>query len=54
MYEDLNVTFLCDDMDTLRVYTSAGKDKKPSRYEKGMQALQNMDRIKQVEVLTGI
>ena len=44
-----------DESDTMLAYEQRGREKRPSvsSYESGMQALQNMDRIPQVEVMHG-
>lgn len=44
-----------DESDTMLAYEQRGREKRPSvsAYESGMQALQNMDRIPQVEVMHG-
>ena len=47
--------YLTDESDTMLAYEERGREKRPnvSAYESGMQALQNMDRIPQVEVMHG-
>ena len=44
-----------DESDTMLAYEQRGREKRPSvsAYESGMQALQSMDRIPQVEVMHG-
>lgn len=53
MYKSLDVLYLTDEADTMMAYEQRGKDKRPSvsAYESGMQALQNMGRIQQVEAM---
>ena len=55
MYKSLDVLYLTDEADTMMAYEQRGKDKRPSvsAYESGMQALQNMGRIQQVEAMHG-
>lgn len=47
--------YLTDESDTMMAYEERGRQKRPSvsSYESGMNALQNMGRIPQVEVLHG-
>lgn len=49
------MSYLMDESDTMLAYEERGREKRPSvsAYESGMQALQNMDRIPQVEVMHG-
>ena len=56
MYSDKEIEFLCDECDTVHYYETKGKEEATpaSQYAKGMQALSNMDRIQQVEMLQGI
>ena len=51
----MDVLYLMDESDTMLAYEQRGREKRPnvSAYESGMQALQNMDRIPQVEVMHG-
>lgn len=53
LYKSLDVLYLMDESDTMLAYEQRGREKRPSvsAYESGMQALQNMDRIPQVEVM---
>ncbi|KAL9953083.1 hypothetical protein ACROYT_G040443 [Oculina patagonica] len=53
LYKSLDVLYLTDDSDTMVAYEQRGREKRPSAssYESGMQALQNMGRIPQVEVM---
>ena len=55
LYKSLDVLYLTDDSDTMLAYEERGREKSPniSAYESGMQALQKMDRIPQVEVMHG-
>lgn len=55
MYLDRNIEFLTDENDTVESYELRGKQKSTpsSQYDKGLQALSNMDRVQQVEVLHG-
>ena len=47
--------FLTDESDTMLAYEERGREKRPSTssYESGIQALQSMGRIPQVEVMHG-
>ena len=51
----MDLMFLTDDTDTILAYEQRGRENKPtvSSYESGIQALQNMGRIPQVEVIQG-
>lgn len=53
LYKSLDVLYLTDESDTMMAYEERGRQKRPSvsSYESGMNALQNMGRIPQVEVL---
>ncbi|KAJ7360151.1 Putative E3 ubiquitin-protein ligase ubr7 [Desmophyllum pertusum] len=53
LYKSLDVLYLTDESDTMLAYEQRGREKRPgvSSYESGMQALQNMGRIPQVEVM---
>ena len=53
MYEDLNVSFLTDDQDTVYYYESQSKLEKKNSFDSGMEALSSMDRVKQVEAIHG-
>lgn len=55
MYVEKKVLFLLDDEDTVHSYEEQGKAKNDcqSRYDQGMQALSQMDRIRQVEAIHG-
>ena len=55
LYKSLDVLYLTDESDTMLAYEQRGREKRPgvSSYESGMQALQNMGRIPQVEVMHG-
>ncbi|CAB3385468.1 Hypothetical predicted protein [Cloeon dipterum] len=50
-YLELNVEFLCNVSDMVQEYEKQGLDQ-PTQYEQGLQALGNMDRTQQIEVLT--
>ncbi|KAJ8044539.1 Protein mlo2 [Holothuria leucospilota] len=54
-YEELDVSFLICEEDTVLAYEERGKVNQSglSQYEKGIQALSNLDRTQQVEVLQG-
>lgn len=55
LYRSLDVLYLTDESDTMVAYEQRGREKTSSvsSYESGMQALQNMARIPQVEVMHG-
>lgn len=55
MYKSLDVLYLTDESDTIVAYEQRGRENRPSvsAYESGMQALQNMGRIPQVEAMHG-
>ena len=55
MYSERNLEFLTDESDTVAAYELRGKQKTTpsSQYDKGLQALSNMNRLQQVEVLHG-
>lgn len=55
LYRSMDLMFLTDDTDTILAYEQRGRENKPtvSSYESGIQALQNMERIPQVEVIQG-
>ncbi len=56
MYEEKCVTFLTDTVDSVLAYEQRGLSRQTSsssQYEQGMQALSNMNRIQQVEMLHG-
>ena len=55
LYRSMDLMFLTDDTDTILAYEERGRENKPtvSSYESGIQALQNMGRIPQVEVIQG-
>merc|ERR1712038_992410 len=52
IYQDQNLSFLIDEEDTVHYYESQAKNE-GSQYEKGMEALSSMDRVKQVEAIQG-
>lgn len=52
LYQENNVKFLIDEEDTVHHYESQAKNE-GSQYEKGMEALSSMDRVKQVEAIQG-
>lgn len=53
LYKSLDVLYLTDESDTMTAYEERGRLKRPSvsSYESGMQALQDMGRIPQVEAM---
>ena len=55
MYKSKGVEFLIDPLDTVQEYEEAGKVRREkygsSQYERGLQALSEMDRIRQVEAI---
>ena len=54
MYDRLAVSFLQDAEDTVIAYEERGKGKrKRSQYDQGMEALSNMNRVQQAEMLYG-
>ena len=55
LYKSLDVLYLTDESDTIVAYEQRGREHRPSvsAYESGMQALQNMGRIPQVEAMHG-
>ncbi|XP_076098227.1 putative E3 ubiquitin-protein ligase UBR7 [Mytilus galloprovincialis] len=55
VYCDQGIEFLSDESDTVHAYEVRGKEKSTptSQYDKGLQALSNMNRLQQVEVLHG-
>ena len=53
LYSDLNVEFLCDEADTVASYEAQAKEVKQTSVDKGMEALGQMDRVKQVEAIAG-
>lgn len=54
MYDKLKVSFLQDPNDSVAAYEERGKGKcKRSRYDQGMEALSNMDRVQQGEMMHG-
>merc|ERR1711992_134022 len=52
LYRQENVAFLVDEEDTVHHYESQAKNE-GTQYEKGMEALSSMDRVKQVEAIQG-
>jgi len=52
LYQQENVAFLIDEEDTVHHYESQAKNE-GTQYEKGMEALSSMDRVKQVEAIQG-
>ena len=50
LYIDTNTTFLTEESDTVHHYESKARDKKGT-LEQGMEALSQMDRVKQVEAI---
>ena len=55
LYNSKGVSFITNEDDTVRVYEDKGRRMQGdnSSFDKGMQALNSMDRINQVEILTG-
>ena len=53
LYSDLNLDFLTDEADTVASYEAQAKEVKGNSVEQGMEALGQMDRVKQVEAITG-
>ena len=55
LYRRLNVTFLTSESDTIVAYEERGQHAKgpSSSYESGMQMLQGLGRVQQVEALHG-
>ncbi|XP_011671114.2 putative E3 ubiquitin-protein ligase UBR7 [Strongylocentrotus purpuratus] len=54
MYDRLKVSFLQDPNDSVAAYEERGKGKrKRSQYDQGMEALSNMDRVQQGEMMHG-
>lgn len=50
LYKDTNTSFLTEESDTVHHYESQARDKKGT-LEQGMEALSQMDRVKQVEAI---
>ena len=50
MYQDTNTSFLTEDSDTVHHYESQARDRKGT-LEQGMEALSQLDRVKQVEAI---
>ncbi|KAJ8309475.1 hypothetical protein KUTeg_014349 [Tegillarca granosa] len=55
MYKEREIEYIIDEEDTVHAYESRGKanSSASSGYDKGIQALNKMDRVQQVEVLHG-
>jgi hypothetical protein len=54
LYESHGVTFLTDESDTIAAYEERGKQMSDkSSYDKGIEALQSMNRVQQVELVHG-
>ena len=55
LYSDLHVEFLTDEADTVASYEAQAKEvrKEQNTVDKGMEALGQMDRVKQVEAIAG-
>lgn len=51
MYKELKVEFLTDESDTVLSYESQAKEEKRTTVDQGMEALSQMDRVKQVEAI---
>lgn len=55
MYEEKNVKFLLDPLDSVQAYEEAGKaNRHETQYEKGMKALASLDHVQQVTAIEGI
>lgn len=55
-YKDLDVAFLLDDSDTISAYEDRGKtsrEEQRSSYESSLSALDNLNRVQQMEILHG-
>ncbi|XP_059468581.1 putative E3 ubiquitin-protein ligase UBR7 [Neocloeon triangulifer] len=50
-YKELKIEYLCEESDMVQEYEKQGLNQ-PTQYEQGLQALGNMDRSQQIEVLT--
>lgn len=54
LYDGLSVLFLTDESDTIAAYEERGKQmSEKSSYDKGLEALQSMNRVQQVELVHG-
>jgi len=53
LLEAENLSFLIDEEDTVHFYESQAKAEEGTQYEKGMEALSSMDRVKQMEAIQG-
>uniref|UniRef100_A0A1B6CHA3 Putative E3 ubiquitin-protein ligase UBR7 n=1 Tax=Clastoptera arizonana TaxID=38151 RepID=A0A1B6CHA3_9HEMI len=55
LYKNKGVQFLKDPLDSVLVYEDKGRNKKeaeiPSQYERGLEALSKLDRVKQIEAI---
>ena len=51
MYADKKIAFLTDEEDTVQYYESRSREEKKGTLEHGMEALSQMDRVKQVEAI---
>ncbi|RWS31679.1 putative E3 ubiquitin-protein ligase UBR7-like protein [Leptotrombidium deliense] len=53
LYEKHNCQFLCDEKDTVHYYESQGKERsiKISQYERGLNEITKMDRVKSIEAI---
>ena len=55
MYTEKKIEFLIDEEDTVDHYEQKGKQvARPSRNEQLMSALSSLDRVQQIEAITGI
>ena len=56
MYTDNDVAFLLEDSDTIVAYEARGqthRGKQASTYDSGLDALNNLNRVQQMEILHG-
>ena len=56
MYTEKNIPFITDVSDTITMYEQRGRHKdgpSSTRYERGLEALSQMNRVQQVEMLHG-
>ena len=57
MYKSQNIPFISDLSDTITMYETRGRlvaGSSGTQYERGMEALSQMNRVQQVEVLHGV
>ena len=54
LYDNLGVSFLTDENDSIAAYEEQGKlMSSKSSYDKGIEALQSMNRVQQIELVHG-